>query len=597
MKKLIALLLLTGATLCLADTGFKPPAVTVSEVDGSPKRRGVQELVFPAGSVAVAGSSATITFSDGVSTTTIAGTTFTWTAPHTHTSSITVQQDFIKAASVEGEAGFIVDYSPGMGTNYIQGLKFQRFGVYEGIMGWDECNGGFYITSESPDTASCTSATSGLVFMPSTKYFNNIGGNSASAYLTVTSTASIGGDLNVVGYTTSTYFVGDGSLLTGLSSGVSTTTVAETTFTWTGGHTYNRFAVFAASASIGTATNSNQSQFHVFDPTYASLGLYNTNSTVAANRGLQLGLLNSDNGVYFVNHERGGPINIYTRDAGGAQKQVAAVDANGEWRFMANPHSLYISPSASLGSVYARYTGGVLFNSTTMDVCVATTVTGAGQWNGFGKLLDPTVTCSDTRILAAGYNKSNTFSAAQTFSSTITLNAVSGRQELTIEAPYLAPTVSSGCTSVTTYQTTTTFVNYDIIGLSSSTTQYFTFNGSLPSSWDGSTVTYQVVWISTAGGAVNSSTTFCLQGLSLADSELVDQAYGTAVCVSDTFQSTGSFHLTPMSAALTIGGTPAAGDSILWRGYRNVDAADDHMAQPAGIARIRLFYTKSRYND
>jgi hypothetical protein len=227
-------------------------------------------------------------------------------------------------------------------------------------------------------------------------------------------------------------------------------------------------------------------------------------------------------------------------------------------------------------------------------------------WFGTGSDT-PTVVISSAAGTAGSFGKVGIGTTAPTsnlhvngtsnFVSTMTLGTVAGRSEITIEAPYLAPAVTNGCTSVATYQTTTTFVNFDIIGLSSSTTNYFTFNGSLPSSWDGSTVTYQAVWISTAGGAVSSSVTFCLQGLSLADAELVDQAYGTAVCVSDTFQSTGSFHLTPMSAALTIGGTPTPGDSIVWRGYRNVDAADDHMAYTAGLVRIRLFYTKSRLND
>lgn len=62
MKKFLLLLFLP-ATLQAADTGFKPPSLTISEVDGNPKRREIQELVMPNGSVSVSGSKATITLS------------------------------------------------------------------------------------------------------------------------------------------------------------------------------------------------------------------------------------------------------------------------------------------------------------------------------------------------------------------------------------------------------------------------------------------------------------------------------------------------------------------------------------------------------
>lgn len=44
----------------MGDTGFRPPGLTVSEVDGTPRRHSIQELVFANTSLTVSGSKATI---------------------------------------------------------------------------------------------------------------------------------------------------------------------------------------------------------------------------------------------------------------------------------------------------------------------------------------------------------------------------------------------------------------------------------------------------------------------------------------------------------------------------------------------------------
>lgn len=203
-----------------------------------------------------------------------------------------------------------------------------------------------------------------------------------------------------------------------------------------------------------------------------------------------------------------------------------------------------------------------------------------------------------TGLYVTGYTTSTYFVGNGSLLTNIGIGSITpGRQELTIEAPYLAPTVANGATAVATVASTSTATNFDAIALSSSTTQYFTMNGSLPISWDGSTVTFQAVWTSTNAAVDGTSVTFCLQGYALGDGESFDRSYGTAVCVEDLWVSSWTAHVSPMSAAITIGGSPTPGDTIVWRGYRNVDAAGDTMAQNALLVRLRLFYTKSSLND
>lgn len=64
MVKYAILLLFLGVTV-LADTGFNIPNVLVSETDGDPRRRPIQELEFSNGTVTVTGTKAAITNSGG----------------------------------------------------------------------------------------------------------------------------------------------------------------------------------------------------------------------------------------------------------------------------------------------------------------------------------------------------------------------------------------------------------------------------------------------------------------------------------------------------------------------------------------------------
>jgi hypothetical protein len=65
MKRFSVLLLLLIPTLASSDAGFNPPSVTVSEADGSPRRKGVQELEFSAGTVTISGNKASISNTGG----------------------------------------------------------------------------------------------------------------------------------------------------------------------------------------------------------------------------------------------------------------------------------------------------------------------------------------------------------------------------------------------------------------------------------------------------------------------------------------------------------------------------------------------------
>jgi hypothetical protein len=122
------------------------------------------------------------------------------------------------------------------------------------------------------------------------------------------------------------------------------------------------------------------------------------------------------------------------------------------------------------------------------------------------------------------------------------------------------------------------------------------FQVAMPKGWDEGTVTYQVWWSSTATDT--DGVAWGLQAVALSDNEAIDASWGTAVVVTDDAQSAaGEVYVTSASAAVTIAGTPAEGDVVFFRLFRDVSDANDDMTEDARLIGIKLFYTVTAAND
>jgi hypothetical protein len=89
-----------------------------------------------------------------------------------------------------------------------------------------------------------------------------------------------------------------------------------------------------------------------------------------------------------------------------------------------------------------------------------------------------------------------------------------------------------------------------------------------------------------------------LQALAVSDGDPIDAAWGTAIVITDNAQSTaGEVYRSAQSAAVTIAGTPAEGDVIFFRLFRDVSDAEDTMAEDLRLIGIQIFYTIDAEND
>jgi hypothetical protein len=105
-----------------------------------------------------------------------------------------------------------------------------------------------------------------------------------------------------------------------------------------------------------------------------------------------------------------------------------------------------------------------------------------------------------------------------------------------------------------------------------------------------------VFWSSTATDT--DGVAWALEGRAVSDNEAIDAAWGTAVVVTDDAQSAaGEVYVTSESAAVTIAGTPAAGDVCFFRLSRDVSDANDDMTEDARLIGIKLFVTTLTATD
>lgn len=118
----------------------------------------------------------------------------------------------------------------------------------------------------------------------------------------------------------------------------------------------------------------------------------------------------------------------------------------------------------------------------------------------------------------------------------------------------------------------------------------------LPKSWNAGTLTFEPHWTNgvTAG---TGSVIWGGRARAVGNDDALDQAFGTAVTVTDAFIANNDYHIAPESAAMTAAGSPAKGKSLIFEIYRDADAGGDTYNQLARLIGVKLFYTTDAGTD
>jgi len=180
--------------------------------------------------------------------------------------------------------------------------------------------------------------------------------------------------------------------------------------------------------------------------------------------------------------------------------------------------------------------------------------------------------------------------AGLTATSGVLSNDVIGKQSMWIPAGTMYPTTTAGCSNHVKVETTAGRPDIFVLDFDASADENAQFSVAMPSYWNELTVTYQVYWTTTATDTDGVS--WSVAGVAVSDNGTIDVAFGTAVVVDDDALSAAEdLCVTVESSALTIAGSPAAGDLCYFNIERDVSDTNDDMAEDARLVGIKIFYT------
>jgi len=172
---------------------------------------------------------------------------------------------------------------------------------------------------------------------------------------------------------------------------------------------------------------------------------------------------------------------------------------------------------------------------------------------------------------------------------------IAGKETIWIPATAMyGPTTNPADSALV--ETTATRPDLNVFDFDASTKQYTQFTIGMPKSWNEGTVTYQVYWSPSTTNTGNCI--FGLQGVACADGDTIDVAYGTAIEVTDAGIGTvEDQQITAESGAITIAGSPAAGEQSYFQFYRDAADGSDTFTGESRVLGIKLFYTTDAAND
>lgn len=167
-----------------------------------------------------------------------------------------------------------------------------------------------------------------------------------------------------------------------------------------------------------------------------------------------------------------------------------------------------------------------------------------------------------------------------------------GTHTIPVLAGAMTARTTSGAASGTS-ESTTNKVMLRTFDFDAATDEFAQIAIPMPKSWDEGTVTVQFIWTASNTGNV----VWGAQGVALGDDDAVDSAFGTAQTVTDGVTLAGDVMESSFTSAITIAGTPAAEDIVVFQFYRDADNGSDTCTVDAQLIGVRIKYTVNAEDD
>ena len=251
---------------------------------------------------------------------------------------------------------------------------------------------------------------------------------------------------------------------------------------------------------------------------------------------------------------------------------------------------------------FATYFGSEI---TAMGNLVETGALDAGSiTSGFGTIDTGSSAISTTGAVRTGdinLGHASDTTIARASAGEVTIEGVAvkkvGTENMWVPAQAMTPRDNAGCGALTTTAAATNG-RADITHLpfDASTQEHAQFSVAMPKSWNEGTIKAQFYWTTT--GSDTDAVIWGISGVSYANDNPMDVAFGTAVTVTDNILSAAKDILvTAETADVTIAGSPAAGEICYFEVFRDADDGSDTVGEDCLLIGVKIIYTTDTSTD
>lgn len=160
-------------------------------------------------------------------------------------------------------------------------------------------------------------------------------------------------------------------------------------------------------------------------------------------------------------------------------------------------------------------------------------------------------------------------------------------REIWVGAGAMTPSAVNGAATATYSPAGADGASIDVFDFDDTTSESVQFTIAMPSTWNFGTVKFKVYWTTTSG---TGTVIWSVAGGAASDDDALGAILGTAVTVTDTRLADADLHISPATAAVTVGGTPALDDLTLFKVLRDIS---DTKTGDARLIGVKLQYTES----
>jgi len=209
---------------------------------------------------------------------------------------------------------------------------------------------------------------------------------------------------------------------------------------------------------------------------------------------------------------------------------------------------------------------------------------------------NPSLTASggDSNVGLALKTKGTGVIQAEDSGGNVSAVKIAGKETIWVPANSMYPNTTNGCAEIAQTELSNG-PEIKTLDFDKDSDENAQFSVAFPKSWNEGTVTFQAFF--TADSTNTGTVSWDLAGVAVSDNDTCNVAFGTAVAPTAKAHSgtANDLDVTAESGAITIAGSPAAGDQVFFQITR--DVSDDSLTADAKLLGIKLFFTTDAAND